>query len=205
MCMKHTGTNLWSHEKGSNYSSCTPITPPHTNLSCNGISWRKMRLSADQYPLRWNQTSPLKRKLYGLFLHHTPCERRSFFTNYVVLFVNQAELCGRKCSSFVAIRADRAHMPVCCTSRTNDLLGDASNLSPISCSFPQHLFCTQSYCPEVNLCSKPFRVFVNCCLVRKPRIRHARPDLRLFLQKLFSTHRTENVLSCNRIRSIDCR
>lgn len=68
-----------------------------------------------------------------------PVNVQSFFTNYAVLFVNQAELYGRKCSTFVAIRTDCAHMPVCRTSRTNDLLGDASNLSPISCSFPQHL------------------------------------------------------------------
>jgi len=68
-----------------------------------------------------------------------PVYVRSFFANYVVLIVNPAELYGRKCRSFVAIRADCAHMPVCCRSLTNDLLGNASNLSPISCSFPQHL------------------------------------------------------------------
>jgi hypothetical protein len=39
----------------------------------------------------------------------------------------------------VAIRADCAHMPGCCTTRTNDLLGDASNLAKISRSSPQHL------------------------------------------------------------------
>jgi hypothetical protein len=80
-------------------------------------------------------------------------------------------------------------MPLCCTTRINDLLEDASNLAKISRSSPQHLS-SACHCVVQNCiyCSKPFSVFVSCCLVRKPRIRNARLNLRIFLQKLYLAH-----------------
>jgi hypothetical protein len=114
--------------------------PPHHNM------YHVIELRSEKWDCLQTNTHCDKTKLHCwrenctvYFSTTHPVNVRSFFTNYVVLFVNQAELYRSKCSSFVAIRADSAHMPVCCTSRTNDLLRDVSHLSPISCSFPQHL------------------------------------------------------------------
>lgn len=132
-----------------------------------------------------------------------PVNVRSFFTNYVVLFANQAKLYARKCSSFVAIRADCAHMH---TSRTNDPLEDASNLSPISCSFPQHL---SSACHRaVQKWIYALKLFAYLQTVVLLGNRASDTLVRIYdssCKTLFSTHRTKNVLSRHRIRSIDCR
>jgi hypothetical protein len=90
----------------------------------------------------------------------------------------------RKCNSFVLIRVDSAHMPVCCTSRTNDLLGDAFNLSPISCRIPQHISSACHHAVQKRI----YALNLFAYLYRKLRTRHTPPNLRLFLQELYLAH-----------------
>jgi hypothetical protein len=113
MCVKHKGTNLRSHEKGSNYSSSLPHyhTPIYHVMELRGEKWDCLQTNThcDETKLHcWRENCTV------YFSITCPANVRSFFTNYVVLFVNEAELYGRKCSSFVAILVDCAHMPGVC-------------------------------------------------------------------------------------------